>query len=110
MTVEGVNTVLETHCSQQVESRGSRHRVERKAAASDFEVPPSRQPVQSIHINNKRIAANKYALWFPPAITQPISEGVNSMTVCHPIVMMFAFPFHHDDTSTMGPGSRYRRT
>src|SRR5450756_1452278 len=31
------------------------------------------------------------------------------MTVCQPIVMMFAFPFHSDDTSTMGPGSRYRR-
>ncbi len=31
------------------------------------------------------------------------------MTVCQPTVMMFALFSRHDDTSTIGPGSRWRR-
>src|SRR4051794_27390793 len=49
-------------------------------------------------------------LWLPEAITHPTSEGVNSITVCQPIVMMLALSRHLDETSTIGPGSRYRRT
>ena len=45
-------------------------------------------------------------LWLPPEIMQPTSDGVNSITVCQPSVMMLALPFHRDDTSTIGPGSR----
>src|SRR5215203_2015961 len=41
---------------------------------------------------------------------QPTSEGVNSRTVCQPRVMMLVWPAQREDTSTMGPGSRYRRT
>src|SRR3982750_2291896 len=41
---------------------------------------------------------------------QPTSEGVNSRTVCQPRVMMLLWPAQREDTSTMGPGSRYRRT
>ena len=40
---------------------------------------------------------------------QPIRDGVNSMTVCQPIVMMLVSPFQAELTSTMGPGSRNRR-
>ncbi len=29
--------------------------------------------------------------------------------MCQPIVMMFVLSFHEELTSTMGPGSRYRR-
>ena len=39
-------------------------------------------------------------------MTQPTSEGVNSMTVCQPMVMMSVLPFQAEDTSTIGPGSR----
>src|SRR6185369_15054531 len=46
----------------------------------------------------------------PPAIMQPTSERVNSRTVCQPRVMMLLWPAQREDTSTMGPGSRYRRT
>src|SRR4051794_16226316 len=45
-----------------------------------------------------------------PAIMQPTSEGVNSRTVCQPRVVMLLWPAQREDTSTMGPGSRYRRT
>src|SRR5215217_7685147 len=45
-----------------------------------------------------------------PAIMQPTREGVNSRTVCQPRVMMLLWPAQREDTSTMGPGSRYRRT
>src|SRR3954447_8086362 len=41
---------------------------------------------------------------------QPTSEGVNSRTVCQPRVMMLLWPAQREDTSTIGPGSRYRRT
>src|SRR3954452_23291688 len=41
---------------------------------------------------------------------QPTSEGVNSRTVCQPRVMMLLWPAQRDEISTMGPGSRYRRT
>src|SRR5687768_5639827 len=41
---------------------------------------------------------------------QPTSEGDSPMTMCHPIVMMLVLPFHAELTSTMGPGSRKRRT
>lgn len=30
--------------------------------------------------------------------------------MCHPMVMMLVLPFHAELTSTMGPGSRKRRT
>src|SRR5579875_82772 len=39
----------------------------------------------------------------------PTSAGVNSITVCQPMVMMFALPCQLEETSTTGPGSRYRR-
>src|SRR5438270_4276768 len=38
-----------------------------------------------------------------------MSDGDVSATMCQPIVMMFALPFHAELTSTMGPGSRKRR-
>ena len=44
------------------------------------------------------------------AITQPTSEGVNSITVCQPSVMMLFLPCQREDRSTIGPGSRNRRT
>ena len=37
---------------------------------------------------------------------QPTSEGVNSITVCQPMVMMSVSLPKRDDTSTIGPGSR----
>src|SRR5215470_469191 len=37
-------------------------------------------------------------------------EGSNSMTVCQPMVMMLVLPFEAELTSTIGPGSRKRRT
>jgi len=43
-------------------------------------------------------------------MTQPTSAGLNSIIVCHPMVMMFDRPCQRDETSTIGPGSRYRRT
>src|SRR5690242_6226830 len=48
-------------------------------------------------------------LWLLLEIMQPTSDGVNSITVCQPIVMMFASPFQAELTSTIGPGSRNRR-
>ena len=48
-------------------------------------------------------------LKLPAAITQPTSEGVNSITVYQPIVMMFAFCCQCEVTRTIGPGSKYRR-
>ena len=42
------------------------------------------------------------------AITHPTKEGENSMTVCHPRVMMLAFPFQAELIRTIGPGSRKR--
>lgn len=47
-----------------------------------------------------------WKLWLDEAMTQPTRDGVNSMTVCQPMVMMFARPCQRDDTSTIGPGSR----
>src|SRR4051812_7409793 len=41
---------------------------------------------------------------------QPTSEGVNSRTMCQPRVMMLLWPAQREETSTIGPGSRYRRT
>ena len=41
---------------------------------------------------------------------QPTSEGLNSSTVCQPSVMTLCLPCQCEDTSTIGPGSRYRRT
>src|SRR5829696_953665 len=41
---------------------------------------------------------------------QPTSEGLNSSTVCQPSVIMLCLPSQCEDTSTIGPGSRYRRT
>src|SRR3954449_2654094 len=40
---------------------------------------------------------------------QPTREGVNSRTVCQPRVIRLLWPAQREDTSTMGPGSRYRR-
>ena len=34
----------------------------------------------------------------------------NSITVCQPMVMILLVSSHMEDTSTIGPGSRYRRT
>ena len=47
-------------------------------------------------------------LWLEPAMIQPKSEGVNSIIVCQPIVIMLDSPFHVELTSTIGPGSRNR--
>ena len=41
---------------------------------------------------------------------QPTSDGLNSSTVCQPTVMILCLPSQCEDTSTIGPGSRYRRT
>src|SRR5215204_4140641 len=41
---------------------------------------------------------------------QPTSDGLNSSTVCQPSVIMLCLPSQCEDTSTIGPGSRYRRT
>jgi uncharacterized protein YjiS (DUF1127 family) len=38
--------------------------------------------------------------------THPIKDGVNSRTVCQPIVMMLARRSRADETNTIGPGSR----
>jgi hypothetical protein len=45
-------------------------------------------------------------LWLPLAMTHPISDGVNSMTVCQPIVIMLVLFRQRDETSTIGPGSK----
>ena len=41
---------------------------------------------------------------------QPTSDGDSPITMCHPMVMMLRLPFHAELTSTIGPGSRKRRT
>src|SRR5829696_8138751 len=41
---------------------------------------------------------------------QPTREGVNSRIVCQPSVMILCLPCQREDTNTIGPGSRYRRT
>jgi len=42
-------------------------------------------------------------------MTQPISDGVNSITVCQPIVMTLRCRFQAEDASTTGPNSKKRR-
>jgi hypothetical protein len=42
-------------------------------------------------------------LWLPLAITQPTRDGVNSITVCQPMVMMLRSSPCADVTSTIGP-------
>jgi hypothetical protein len=37
---------------------------------------------------------------------QPTSDGVNSITVCQPIVMMFDLPWQRDETRTIGNRER----
>ena len=39
-------------------------------------------------------------------MTHPTSDGVNSITVCQPIVMMLRLSSSADETITIGPGSR----
>ena len=52
------------------------------------------------------LARTSPKLWLAEEITQPTSEGVNSITVCQPSVMMLVSPRQADDSSTIGPGSR----
>ena len=51
-------------------------------------------------------AADEFEAVIAAAITQPTSDGVNSITVCQPMVMMLRLPPKADVTSTIGPGSR----
>lgn len=41
---------------------------------------------------------------------QATRDGVNSITVCQPSVMMLVLPFQAELISTIGPGSRKWRT
>src|SRR5438094_8362723 len=40
----------------------------------------------------------------------PTSDGSSLITMCQPMVMMLFRPFQRELTSTIGPGSRNRRT
>jgi hypothetical protein len=57
-------------------------------------------------ITHSRLSRIGSKLQLPPAMTQPISDGVNSITVYHPIVVMLRLSSSADDTITIDPGSR----
>jgi hypothetical protein len=61
-------------------------------------------------MTHSRLSRIMRKLWFALEITHPTSDGWNSIIMCQPIVMMLVLPFHTELTSTIGPGSRNRRT
>src|SRR5829696_1397733 len=58
----------------------------------------------------RRAGAPSEVYSMPPEIMQPTSDALNSSTVCQPSVIMLCLPSQCEDASTIGPGSRYRRT
>ena len=43
-------------------------------------------------ITHSLLRRTRSKVWLPPAMMQPTSDGVNSITVCQPMVMMLVSP------------------
>src|ERR1700740_320006 len=70
--------------------------------------PSSTSSTDGTLMTHSRLLRMISKLKLPFAITHPTRDGENSMTVCHPRVMMLAFPFQAELIRTIGPGSRKR--